>query len=340
MDLLQPTKRGTKGFGSTGLSKIGKQSRTGARLLSQDQEEKPRLKGQLVLAQNDPSKEDYLSQNMPEPISKQFYTGVSMLIQHAKTYAPKKPPLSTREEKIHIREISAKAFGKCHCKGEVTGVLWGTYVNQELKIAVTNDSTELAIKNKQKQREKEINEIIPKEYWEYKDVVLKEEATELPPHRQGVDLEINLAEGATLGIKKIYPLGAQELEELHTYIKQNERRDWIQESFVEGWFPIMFVKKKDCKLRLCMGYWALNNVTKKDRYPLPVIREPLDRLQDAKYFTKLDIKDAYHNIRIREGDELKTTFTSKLGTYEYRVMPFGLCNPPATFARWINRTFH
>jgi len=105
VDLLQPTKRGTKGFGSTGLSKIGKQSRTGARLLSQDQEEKPRLKGQLVLAQNDPSKEDYLSQNMPEPISKQFYTGVSMLIQHAKTYAPKKPPLSTREEKIHIREI-------------------------------------------------------------------------------------------------------------------------------------------------------------------------------------------------------------------------------------------
>jgi len=161
-----------------------------------------------------------------------------------------------------------------------------------------------------------------------------------PPHRQGVDLEINLAEGATLGIKKIYPLGAQELEKLHTYIKQNEREDWIQESFVDGWFPIMFVKKKDCKLRLCIGYWALNNVTKKDRYPLPVIREALDWLQDAKYFTKLDIKDAYHNIRIREGDELKTTFTSKLGTYEYRVMPFGLCNPPATFARWINRTFH
>jgi len=98
----------------------------------------------------------------------------------------------------------------------------------------------------------------------------------------------------------------------------------------------MFVKNKDGKLRLCADYRALNLVTKKDRHPLPLISEALDRLGGAKYFTKLDIKDAYHNIRIREGDEWKTTFSTKLGTYEYLVMQVGLCNAPAAFQRWIN----
>jgi len=98
----------------------------------------------------------------------------------------------------------------------------------------------------------------------------------------------------------------------------------------------MFVKKKEGKLRLCADYRAINEVTKKDRHPLPLITEALDRLGGAKYFTKLDIKDAYHNIRIRGVDEWKTTFSTKLGSYEYLVMPFGLCKAPGAFQRWIN----
>jgi len=97
----------------------------------------------------------------------------------------------------------------------------------------------------------------------------------------------------------------------------------------------IFVKKKDGKLRLCADYRALNEVTTKDRHPLPLICEALDRLGGGKYFTKLDINGAYHNIRIREGDKWKTTFSTKVGTYKYLVMPFGLCNAPAGFQGWI-----
>jgi len=93
----------------------------------------------------------------------------------------------------------------------------------------------------------------------------------------------------------------------------------------------MFIKKKNRKLRLCADYRVLNEVTKKERHPLPLISEALDRLGGAKYFTKLDIKDTYHNIRIRERDQWKMTFSTKLGTYEYLVMPFGLSNAPAEF---------
>jgi len=100
--------------------------------------------------------------------------------------------------------------------------------------------------------------------------------------------------------------------------------------------PIRFVKKKHGKHRLCADYRALNEVTKKDRHPLALISEALDRLGGAKYFTKLDIKDGYLNIRIREGDEWKTSFSTKLVTYEYLVMPFGLYNALAVFQRWIN----
>ena len=95
----------------------------------------------------------------------------------------------------------------------------------------------------------------------------------------------------------------KELEELRDYLGKNLSRGWIRESDSPVGAPILFVKKKDGSLRLCVDYRGLNAVTKKDRYPLPLIGEALDRLSTAKYYTKLDIKDTYHNIRIRDGDE-------------------------------------
>ena len=99
----------------------------------------------------------------------------------------------------------------------------------------------------------------------------------------------------------------------------------------------MFVPKKDGTLCLCVNYWALNRITIKNRYPLPLIGELIDRLLGAKIFTKLDLKDAYHRIRIKAGDEWKTAFRTRYGHFEYLVMPFGLTNAPATFQAYINK---
>ncbi|KAJ6440242.1 cystathionine beta-lyase/cystathionine gamma-synthase [Purpureocillium lavendulum] len=100
--------------------------------------------------------------------------------------------------------------------------------------------------------------------------------------------------------------------------------------------PILFVPKKGGKLRLCVDYRGLNKITKKNRTALPLISAILDRLGRAKLFTKLDLKDAYHRLRIRQGDEWKTAFRCHYGHYEYQVMPFGLVNAPASFQQYIN----
>ena len=86
-----------------------------------------------------------------------------------------------------------------------------------------------------------------------------------------------------------------------------------------------------------MDYRALNRLTVKNRYPLPLISEALDRLVGAKIYTKLDIRSAYNLIRIREGDEWKTAFRTRYGHFKYKVLPFGLANAPATFQEYINK---
>lgn len=100
--------------------------------------------------------------------------------------------------------------------------------------------------------------------------------------------------------------------------------------------PILFAKKQDGSLRLYVDYRGLNSITVKNRYPLPLIGQLLDSLVGAKVYTKLDLRSAFNSIRIREGDEWKTAFRCRYGHFEYRVMPFGLSNAPATFMSYIH----
>jgi len=103
--------------------------------------------------------------------------------------------------------------------------------------------------------------------------------------------------------------------------------------------PFFFVDKKDGKLRPCQDYWALNEGTIKNAYPLPLISELIDKLKGAKYFTKLDVRWGYNNVRIKDGDQWKAAFKTNKGLFEPTVMFFGLCNSPATFQSMMDNLF-
>jgi hypothetical protein len=124
---------------------------------------------------------------------------------------------------------------------------------------------------------------------------------------------------------------------LREYLDTALKKGWIRVSKSLSAVPILFVPKKDEGDRLCVDYRSLNRVAIKNRYPLPLISELLDRLGHAKVFTKLDLRDAYHRLRIKEGDEWKTAFKTRYGLFEYMVMPFSLANAPTTFQAYIHK---
>ena len=130
-----------------------------------------------------------------------------------------------------------------------------------------------------------------------------------------------------------------ELKTLKAYIETNLANGFVRPSKSPASALILFDRKSDGSFRLCVNYWGLNNLTIKNRYPLPLIRDLLDWLGRAKRFTQLDLTSAYYQMRIREGDKWKTAFRTWYSYFEYQVMPFGLTNAPASFQGYINKIF-
>ena len=162
----------------------------------------------------------------------------------------------------------------------------------------------------------------------------------MPEHRP-YDHRIQLEEGAIPpSAQPIYHLTPEELNVLRKYIDENLIKRFLRPSHSPCGAPVLFVKKPDGSLRLCVDYRALNKLTIKNRYPLPLIGELLDRLSNAKFFTKFDVRDGFNRLRMGAGEEWKTAFRCRYGSFEYTVMPFGLCNAPGTFQHYMNNTFH
>ena len=176
---------------------------------------------------------------------------------------------------------------------------------------------------------------VPTTYHDFADVFSKAKATTLTPHHE-YNLCINLEEGASPLLGTVYSLSQTELGVLQMFINEHLSYGFIKQSTSAHGAPVLFVHKKDSSLHLCIDYRGLNKLTKKDRYPLPLISDLLDSPSKAKIYSKIDLCHVYHLVRIAEGDEWKTAFHTRYGSFEWNVMPFCLTNAPMAFQRFIN----
>ena len=175
---------------------------------------------------------------------------------------------------------------------------------------------------------------------EYSDLMaaFSDGTHELPDHGPH-DIEITLESNKVPALGPLYNLSDSEQKIVEKYVKDMLDKGLIRPSKSPCGATILFARKKDGSLQLCVDYRKLNQMTVKNVYPLPLIDELLDRLNSSKIFTSLDLKDAYWLLRIAEGDEWKTAFQTRYGLYEYLIMPFGLSNAPGCFQAYVNSCF-
>lgn len=182
---------------------------------------------------------------------------------------------------------------------------------------------------------------LPKELVDLESFFDDDEGLVLPPHRPGRDHAIDLKkddQDRDLNVPwgPLYGMSRDELLVLRKTLTDLLGKGWIRASSSPAGAPVLFVKKPGGGLRFCVDYRALNAITRQDRYPLPLIRETLRNVAKARYFTEVDVRAAFHRLRIKKGDEWKTAFRTRFRLFEWLVTPFGLAGAPATFQRYIN----
>src|SRR5882672_2615477 len=177
--------------------------------------------------------------------------------------------------------------------------------------------------------------VVPEVYQDFFNVFSREEAKNMPPHRE-FDHKIHLENDQTPPHSHIYPLSGTELGLLREFLDDMLGKGFIRSYQSPAGAPVLFAKKKDGTLRLCVDFRNLNKLTRKDRYPIPLVTNLLDQLGSAKIYTKLDLQAGYYNVRVATGHEWKTAFCTQYGSFEFLVMPMGLTNALATFQAFMN----
>ncbi|GJR25863.1 putative reverse transcriptase domain-containing protein [Tanacetum coccineum] len=167
--------------------------------------------------------------------------------------------------------------------------------------------------------------------------VFQDDLSGLPPTRE-IEFQIELIPRTTPVAKSPYRLTPSELEELSGQLKELQDKGFIRPSSSPWGAPVLFVKKKDGSFRMCIDYRELNKLTVKNCYPLPRIDDLFDQLQGLQFFSKIDLRSEYHQLRVHEDDILKTAFRTRYGHFEFTIMPLGLTNAPAMFIDLMNRT--
>jgi transposase InsO family protein len=174
---------------------------------------------------------------------------------------------------------------------------------------------------------------------EYADVFPEKLPAELPPMR-GVEHGIELKPGSRPPpVRPLRQQSAKDAAVIDEWLQKGVASGQLRSSHSPYGSMLVIVKKKDGSPRVCVDYRALNDLTVKNKYPLPLMEELFDRVQGAKFFSTLDLMDGFYQIRLPDEDCEKTAFRTAFGSYEYTVLPMGLCNAPSTFMQLMNETF-
>ena len=266
-------------------------------------------------------------------------TGAWMPIQssHEGPVAPSLP-----SDTVDIKEVSAYGFMADHKNRRYSSISM-KQIHEQLAWYERNPGQEEITINAVNEAPpahsvEDLRERVPGQYWDHLGVFQHKKIETLPEHGR-YDHKIELEDDAKfsdIGHCPLYAMSPHKLRKVKEYLEENLNRGFIIPSTADFASPILFAEKKDGSLRFCVDYRKLNKITKKNRYPIPLILEIMAQLRGKRYLTRFDIVAAFNNLRMAEGSREATTFKTHFGTYQYEVMPFGLTGGPSSWQRYMN----
>ncbi|KAI0994874.1 hypothetical protein K3495_g13307 [Podosphaera aphanis] len=283
----------------------------------------------------------YVMTNLAYPI----ILGKPWMEKNQVVYAANRPSLKIGHRELLKRSTENPTLVQRELEGP-TGISRQDLIGREQVVwSVSKMELEKALEPKKTMTREETRANLPAELWKFTELFL-EDGTDgndaLPPHRPGVDTKVvmqkdNQGRDKEVPWGPLYGMTREELLVLRKTLTELQDKNWIRVSSSPGGAPVLFIKKPGEDLRFCVDYRVLNAVTERDRYPLPLIRETMQMLSGASWLTKVDVRSAFHRLRIAGGDEWKTAFRTRFGSFEWLVTPFCLAGAPSAFQRWINK---